>query len=640
MPYDTGIPFSEYGCGIVGMYGHDGDIDEGNKGRDERLFLMQAAVHNGTWHVEADFRSHNKHEDWRATILCAQRGHWSVPLVDFVAPASGPESGGAPVKLSGRNFEVEGFTVTEVTFGDHAASSLTVVDDRRIDAVSPTVPVGTGAVHVRVGNVSGLSETHDSNEYVFLPVNPGAPNVGGLLPKHGPRVGTTAVVITGTRFSQPPVTSVTFGGVHALGFSVLGDTQIVALSPPGQGTVDVLVANADGSSMNTGADDFTYVTVRGGGFDRRANFSANEEPRGITHGDFDGDGKVDIATADTGSSTVSVLRNVGVGANIAFADKLNWEAGSNPWDITAADFDGDGKVDLVTSNLGGQDALSVFRNTSTGPGAISFEPRVDFESFGYAPRTVTVGDFDGDGRTDLATVDGFYYNLVVLRNASPSVGVIDFDLPIAVESNAVPFGVVAADFDADGMTDLATSDLGSSTLSVYLNASGGLGQIAFTRRDSYLVGGGPTGVTAGDFDGDDQLDLASAVQGSDSLSVIRNVSTAGISSFEPAISFSTGERAQDVAVGDFNFDGKLDLASADEDSDSVSILFNRSAGAGDIDFSSRQSYLTGDAPTGITAADFNGDGLLDIAVTNSIAGTVSVFRNGVPREDRGDDNPN
>ncbi len=126
------------------------------------------------------------------------------------------------------------------------------------------------------------------------------------------------------------------------------------------------------------------------------NFSVNLNPYSVTTGDFNGDGKLDLATANPNSNNVSVLLGSGTGG---FSAAISFSVGTRPFSVTTGDFNGDGKLDLATANYESNN-VSVLLGNGTGGfiAAISF-------SAGTSPFSVTAGDFNGDGKLDLATAN-------------------------------------------------------------------------------------------------------------------------------------------------------------------------------------------------------------------------------------------
>ena len=130
-------------------------------------------------------------------------------------------------------------------------------------------------------------------------------------------------------------------------------------------------------------------------------------------GDFNGDGKPDLATANYGDDTVSVLLNLGDGG---FGPATTYAVGSGPYQVIAGDFNGDGQPDLVTANYGPQATIVVTVSALINQGGGTFAPQVTF-SVGYDPDALALGDFNGDGRPDLAVANADSSSVSVLLNA-------------------------------------------------------------------------------------------------------------------------------------------------------------------------------------------------------------------------------
>jgi len=176
-------------------------------------------------------------------------GRAAPPTVTGISPASGPASGGTSVTVTG-----SGFTdVVAANFGSVAAAKFSPVRDTQITCVSPP---GTGTVDVVVVTASGgASDTSPADQFTYIP----PPAVTGISPNSGPAAGSTSVTITGTHFSG--ATAVTFGPNAASSVKPGSDTQIVAVSPAGVGSVDVVVTTPSGPSTTSPADRFTYGRV-------------------------------------------------------------------------------------------------------------------------------------------------------------------------------------------------------------------------------------------------------------------------------------------------------------------------------------------------------------------------------------------
>jgi FG-GAP-like repeat/Abnormal spindle-like microcephaly-assoc'd, ASPM-SPD-2-Hydin/FG-GAP repeat len=329
----------------------------------------------------------------------------------------------------------------------------------------------------------------------------------------------------------------------------------------------------------------------------------------------------DIATASTASVTVVNPAPGGGTSNVAFftvaantADSLAFYLASSPATasvpaaVAVGDFNGDGKLDLAVANECGSGpscdssgTVSILLGNGTGNFTLASSPAV-----GEHPVSVAVGDFNGDGKLDLA----------VANNGSNTVSILlgdgngNFTLASSVDTGNNPSSGVVGDFNGDGKLDLA---VGNGSISILL----GDGTGNFTLFSS-LAGVG-TPAVVGDFNGDGKLDLAVVSSGS-KVSILLGD---GTGHFSLASSPAVGKVPVSVAVGDFNGDGKLDLAVADFYSSTVSVLLGDGTGHFTLD----ASPATGPQPESVAVGDFNGDGKLDLAVPN-LSNTVSILLQG------------
>jgi len=280
--------------------------------------------------------------------------------------------------------------------------------------------------------------------------------------------------------------------------------------------------------------------------------------------------------------------------------------GSSPRSVTTGDFNGDGYLDLAAANLN-SNTVSILLNNGNGSFTQSSTPTV-----GSGPYSVTTGDFNGDGYLDLAAANYYSYTVSILLNngsgsftqsSTPSVGIY-------------PMSVTAGDFNGDGYLDLVAANSSSNTVSILLNNGSG----SFTQNSTPSVGSSPRSVTTGDFNGDGYLDLAVANFNSSTVSILLNNRSG---SFTQSSTPSVGSGPYSVTTGDFNGDGYLDLAAANYYSYTVSILLNNGSGS----FTQSSAPSIGSYPMSVTAGDFNGDGYLDLVAANSSSNTVSILLN-------------
>jgi hypothetical protein len=368
-------------------------------------------------------------------------------------------------------------------------------------------------------------------------------------------------------------------------------------------------------------------------------------------GDFNHDGATDLATVNTGTSTVAVLLGGGDGT---FASPVTYPVGTSSRAVVAGDFTGDGRLDLAVADDVSPGTVAVLPGNGDG----TFGAPVRYAA-GDSPYLLAAGDFNGDGRPDLAAGDGTGNVSILL--ADPHGG---FQAPVAYFAAQSPSALAVGDLNGDGRPDLAVTDgvltsQGGYSVNVLLNQGGGTFQPAV----AYATGlGGPAGVAIGDLNGDGKADLV-VTAGGNAASVLLNN---GNGTFGPAVLDATNQPVSSVAVGDFNHDGKADVAlgfeseyylytvygwytydpwggSSDpytydvyETDVGVSVL----EGNGDGTFVSETDVLTNsfvadyspvsDPVNGLAVGNFTGTGFPDLAAIESV-GYADILLNTSPR---------
>jgi hypothetical protein len=224
----------------------------------------------------------------------------------------------------------------------------------------------------------------------------------------------------------------------------------------------------------------------------------------VAVGDFNGDGLLDLAVADYGSNSVSVLLGNGDGS---FQVPLNFAAGSKPASVAVGDFNGDGQLDLAVANYVFGGSVSVLLGNGDG----TFQAPLNFDA-GNHPKSVAVGDFNGDGLLDLAVANYGSSNVSVLLGNGDGTFQPARNVAVGPRATAVAVG----DFVGDGVLDLAVL---SGTVRVLLGNGDGTFQ---TTPVSYVAGSSPMSVAVGDFNGDSSLDLAVANYDSNDVSILVN----------------------------------------------------------------------------------------------------------------------
>jgi len=312
-----------------------------------------------------------------------------------------------------------------------------------------------------------------------------------------------------------------------------------------------------------------------------------------------------------------------------FQPAVNFPVGNSPYSIAIADFNGDGKPDLVVAHPYG---AGVLLNT-TAPGATtpSFAAEQTF-STGNNPDSVAVADFNGDGKPDfvMANFDDGTVS-VLLNTTAPGATTPSFAPQQVFAVGSGPFSIAVTDINGDGRPDIVVANINAGTISVLLNTTApGAITPSFAPQQTFATGSGPYHVGVADFNGDGRPDLAVPNGNNDTVSVLLNTTAPGATtpSFATQQTFATGREPAFVAVADFNGDGKPDLVVANNFATTVSVLLNTTApGSTTLTFATQQTFTVGNGPGFIAVGDFYGNGRPDLVVANTLDATVSALMN-------------
>ncbi|MBN1491830.1 MAG: VCBS repeat-containing protein [Phycisphaerae bacterium] len=354
------------------------------------------------------------------------------------------------------------------------------------------------------------------------------------------------------------------------------------------------------------------------------HYTAGDGPNSVSQGDIDGDGKNDVAVANLNAGTLSVYLGGGDGA---LAAPTSYAVGPQAHAVVVLDLDGTGTADLVASNpTDGKVSVRLNNGRGTGGTWLGFTaPRVFNAGAGAA--ALAAADLDDDGDLDLVVTNPSNNTVSVLANRG--IGLDDiwsgFAAPVALATGANPVGVAAVDVNGDSRPDLLVANAGANTVSVLFNTGGGI----FAAAVHHAVGANPRGVTAADVNEDGWPDLVVACAGANKVNVLFN---AGDGTFggAPASTYAVGQSPRAVIAVDLDGDGWADLATANLDANTVSILMNKrdnNVPGGWLGFHPvvHRSVLA--KPRALVASDLNGDARLDLAVANFDADKVSVLLN-------------
>ncbi len=288
-----------------------------------------------------------------------------------------------------------------------------------------------------------------------------------------------------------------------------------------------------------------------------------------------------------------------------------YETGANPLDVVTADLNGDGDLDVLTAN---RDGLSISVFLGDGHGSLTVLDPIDTER---GATSLVVTDMNGDGVPDLVASGcspGCTDNNIMIYHGLGDGG---FERASTHSIDGVPYNVAVADFDGDGLLDVAASDYPGQRLLVLLSD----GRAGSFRQISLPTGSKPIALAVADLDDDGRPDLISSDHGAGSSSVHLSL---GGGEFVERIEVETGELPYSIALGDLDGDQLPDLVVAHStDPGGITVL----QGRGDGTFDYLQRIDVADRLVYVDTADFDNDGRADIVVTREKQAFAGVFLN-------------
>lgn len=529
-----------------------------------------------------------------------------------VSPQSGTVAAGLTQQYSATAHYSDGSSnpMSSVTWTTSDSSVATINSAGLMTAVKQ----GSVTISAASQGVTGSTPaTVGPPNLVSIAVSPQDPTIPALLAQQFAATGTY------TDGSTQALNSATWTSETST-VATISNSGLATGVAAGTATIQATSGSISGSTTLTVTAALSYVAGQ-------TLTSGIGHPKGLVVADFNGDGKPDIAVSNFDTNTIAVFLNDGTGnfgAPVVTPVQLTSSLGLNVGALAVGDFNQDGKPDLVVSTIAGMQTSIVL--LGNGDGTFSQQPPIP-NSFGFLSAKVV--DLNGDGHQDLVfALNGSI--AVSLGNGDGTFGAM-----AVLPSGSFPgayFGLTVADFNGDGKLDIAATDAlsGSNDFGTLVFYAGkGDGTFANPTATSLAISSFPGSLASGDFNGDGKQDLLIGFPDAAMISFGNGDGTfdLALNSLEFIYSFNfqpPNSNSVTVFATHLTSDGQWDAVTSDYNTGTLQIALN--SALGQIPPSPGiYSFALSPGLTGIAAGDLNGDGVLDVVVMNYETSAINVF---------------